>query len=117
VLAWKLKLNSLQLSTMKNIINIAWAVITLLYNWLLEIYCTPGPLSSSLIKTEKAVPNNPEKRANIKYNVPISFAFVELNHLSIPIDICDFKIKLGWWEQLSLSKDKIRKLLKYSLCT
>jgi hypothetical protein len=38
-------------------------------------------------KTEKAVPNNPEKRANIKYNVPISLALVELNHLSNPIDI------------------------------
>jgi hypothetical protein len=31
--------------------------------------------------------NNPEKRANIKYSVPISLAFVELNHLSIPIDM------------------------------
>jgi hypothetical protein len=73
----------------------AWAVIILLYNWLFEIYWTPGPLSSNLISTEKAVPNNPEKRANIKYNVPISLALVELNHLSIPIDIWDFNAKLG----------------------
>jgi len=50
---------------MKNIISIAWAVIILLYNWLFEINWTPGPLSSNLINTEKAVPNNPEKRANI----------------------------------------------------
>jgi hypothetical protein len=49
--------------------------------------CTPGPLSSNLIKTEKAVPNNPENKANIKYKVPISLAFVERNHLSIFIEI------------------------------
>jgi len=53
------------------------------------MYCTPGPDSSSLINTEKAVPNNPENKANIKYNVPISLAFVDKNHLSIPIDIED----------------------------
>jgi hypothetical protein len=63
--------------TIKKIINIACAVIILLYNWLFDINCTPGPLNSSLIKTEKAVPNNPENRAKIKYNVPISLAFVE----------------------------------------
>lgn len=63
--------------TIKNIINIAWAVIILLYNWLLDINCTPGPLNSNLINTENAVPNSPENRANIKYNVPISLAFVE----------------------------------------
>jgi hypothetical protein len=43
-----------------------------------------GPLSSIRIKTEKAVPNNPENNANIKYNVPI---FVDKNHLSIQIEI------------------------------
>ena len=52
--------------TIKNIINIAWAVMILLYNWLSAIYWTPGPLNSNLIKTEKAVPNNPENNANIK---------------------------------------------------
>lgn len=46
------------------------------------MYCTPGPLNSTLIKTEKAVPNSPENKANIKYKFPISFAFVEKNHLS-----------------------------------
>jgi hypothetical protein len=76
---------------MKNIINIACAVIILLYNWLFEINWTPGPLSSNLIKTEKAVPNSPENNAKIKYKVPISLAFVEKNHLSNPIEICDFK--------------------------
>lgn len=61
----------------------------LLYNWLSDIYCTPGPLSSSLIKTEKAVPNNPENSAKIKYKLPISLALVEKNHLSIFILIED----------------------------
>jgi len=46
------------------------------------MYCTPGPLNSILIKTEKAVPNNPENNAKIKYKFPISLAFVEKNHLS-----------------------------------
>jgi hypothetical protein len=68
--------------TIKKIITIAWAVIILLYNWLSEIYCTPGPDNSNLIKTEKAVPINPENNANIKYSVPISFALDEKNHLS-----------------------------------
>lgn len=67
---------------MKKIITIACAVIILLYNWLSAIYWTPGPDNSSLIKTEKAVPINPENKANIKYKVPISFAFEDRNHLS-----------------------------------
>jgi hypothetical protein len=54
------------------------------------MYCTPGPLNSNLIKTEKAVPNKPENIANIKYKVPMSLAFVDKNHLSIPIEIEDF---------------------------
>jgi hypothetical protein len=53
------------------------------------IYCTPGPLNSILIKTENAVPNNPENSANIKYKTPISLAFVDKNHLSIQTDIDD----------------------------
>jgi hypothetical protein len=67
---------------MKNIIRIACAVIILLYNWLSAIYCTPGPLNSNLINTEKAVPNNPENKANIKYNVPISLALHDKNQRS-----------------------------------
>jgi hypothetical protein len=54
------------------------------------MYCTPGPLNSNLIKTENAVPSNPENRANIKYKVPISFALVDKNHLSVPMLIEDF---------------------------
>jgi hypothetical protein len=46
------------------------------------MYCTPGPDNSNLINTEKAVPINPENKAKIKYNVPISFAFEDRNHLS-----------------------------------
>jgi hypothetical protein len=73
--------------TMKNIINKAWAVIILLYNWLSDIYWTPGPLNSILINTENAVPINPENNAKIKYKVPISLAFVDQNHLSVHKDI------------------------------
>jgi len=53
------------------------------------MYCTPGPLNSNLIKTEKAVPNNPENNANIKYKFLISLALVEKNHLSMFILIED----------------------------
>src|ERR1700712_2274209 len=57
------------------------------------MYCTPGPDSSNLIKTEKAVPNNPENIANIKYNVPISLALEDKNHLSVQREIFEFKIR------------------------
>ena len=46
------------------------------------MYCTPGPDNSNLINTEKAVPISPENKANIKYNVPISLALEDKNHLS-----------------------------------
>ena len=68
--------------TMKNIISMACAVIILLYNWLSAIYWTPGPDSSNLIRTENAVPNSPANNANIKYNVPISFALLDRNQRS-----------------------------------
>lgn len=67
-------------------------MIILLYNWLSAIYWTPGPLNSNLISTEKAVPNNPENSANIRYNVPISLAFDDKNHLSVHSEILDFKL-------------------------
>jgi hypothetical protein len=53
------------------------------------MYCTPGPDNSNLIKTENAVPINPENKANIRYKVPISFALHDKNHLSTQRDICD----------------------------
>jgi hypothetical protein len=53
------------------------------------MYCTPGPDNSNLIITEKAVPNNPENIANIKYSTPISLALDEKNHLSNHKDILD----------------------------
>jgi hypothetical protein len=49
------------------------------------MYCTPGPDNSSRINTEKAVPIKPENKANIRYNVPISLAFDDKNHLSFHI--------------------------------
>jgi hypothetical protein len=78
--------------TMKNIITIACAVIILLYSWLSAMYCTPGPDNSNLIRTEKAVPINPENNAKIRYNVPISFALLERNQRSPHIEISDFFI-------------------------
>lgn len=87
------KLNILKFfSTMKKIIKIACAVIMALYNWLSAMYCTPGPDNSNLINTEKAVPINPENNAKIKYNVPISFALLDKNHLSVQREIEDFLI-------------------------
>ena len=59
----------------------------LLYNWLSAIYCTPGPDSSILISTEKAVPNKPENSAKIKYNIPMSFALHDKNQRSHHMDI------------------------------
>jgi hypothetical protein len=37
--------------------------------------------------TEKAVPTNPENRAKIRYNVPISLALQDKNHLSVHMEI------------------------------
>jgi hypothetical protein len=56
------------------------------------IYCIPGPDNSNLISTENAVPIKPENKANIKYNVPISLAFDDKNHLSFHKLIDDFII-------------------------
>ena len=67
---------------------------------------TPGPLNSNLINTENAVPNNPENKAKIKYNVPISLALVELNHLSIPIDISDLNFKFRVPSNFKIAKKK-----------
>ena len=53
------------------------------------MYCTPGPLNSILISTEKAVPNKPENNAKIKYKVPISLALVDKNHLSSQLVILE----------------------------
>jgi len=96
----------------------AWAVIILLYSWLSAIYWTPGPLNSNLIKTEKAVPNNPENKANIRYKTPISLAFDDQNHLSVPKETLALEIvRFGLWTSrgsrpLVLSfEEKINKLL------
>ena len=32
----------------------------------------------------------------LRYNVPISFAFEDKNHLSVHKDISDFKMKIIW---------------------
>ena len=74
---------------------IAWAVIILLYNWLSLIYWTPGADNSNLIITENAVPIKPENNANIKYNVPISLALHDKNHLSLHIVISLLKLKVS----------------------
>ena len=51
------------------------------------MYWTPGPDSSNLIKTEKAVPNNPLNNAKIRYKVPISFALLDKNQRSHHMEI------------------------------
>jgi len=43
--------------------------------------CVPGDPSSILINNDKQVPIIPLNIAKYRYNVPISFAFVEYNHL------------------------------------
>jgi hypothetical protein len=53
------------------------------------MYWTPGPDNSNRIKTENAVPTNPENNENIKYNVPISFALEDKNHRSFHIVMLD----------------------------
>ena len=45
------------------------------------MYWIPGPDNSNLISTENPVPIKPENNANIKYNIPISFALQDPNHL------------------------------------
>lgn len=76
--------------TIKKIIIIACAVIMLLYNWLSAMYCTPGPESSNLIRTENAVPSNPANNAKIRYKVPISLALEDKNQRSHHREISDF---------------------------
>ncbi len=69
------------------------------------IYWTPGPLNSSLIKTEKAVPNSPENKAKIKYRVPISLALEDKNHLSAQSEIVD--LNTNGLALKELSEDKL----------
>ena len=80
--------------TIKNIIRMACAVIILLYNRLSAIYWTPGPDNSSLINTEKAVPSNPENKANIRYGVSVSFALLDKNQRSHHKPISDRPVLL-----------------------
>ena len=55
----------------------------LFYSWLSTMNWTPGPDSSNLIKTEKAVPTKPDNKAKIRYKIPMSLALDEKNHLSV----------------------------------
>jgi hypothetical protein len=59
------------------------------------MYCTPGPDNSNLISTEKAVPINPLYNANIRYNIPISLALDDHDHLSnhiLTLEVFKFKV-------------------------
>ena len=83
-----------------------------IYNWLSAIYCTPGPDNSNLINTENEVPIKPENKANIKYNVPISLAFEDKNHLSVHKDILDFNTEiLDWWVSLNCANIWLEEIL------
>lgn len=61
------------------------------------MYWTPGPDNSNRINTENAVPIKPENNANIRYNVPISFALEDRNHLSVHREIDEIIIFEGSW--------------------
>lgn len=77
------------------------------------MYWTPGPDSSSLIKTEKAVPSKPENREKIRYNVPISFALLDKNQRSNQREILVFfnsKCLLFCWLEVIFCEN--RKCLK-----
>lgn len=65
--------------TMKKIITKAWAVTTTLYNWSFPIRL-PGCLSSVRIIPLKPEPTIPAHNPNMKYKVPISLWFVDINH-------------------------------------
>lgn len=71
------------------------------------MYCTPGPANSNLINTEKAVPTNPENKAKIRYNVPISLALQDKNHLSVHIEI--FPINIIYLTQVNNKKTNKKK--------
>ena len=89
--------------TIKNIIKNACAVIITLNNWWSPCKnCTPGDDNSNLINTENAVPSNPENRAKIRYNVPISFALLDKNQRSHHIEIADCLMLLFVWLLLNL---------------
>jgi hypothetical protein len=81
------------------------------------IYCTPGPDNSNLIKTENAVPINPDNKANIKYSVPISLALLDKNHLSVQRDILEFFVSFSASVSVSVSvsraKKKINKIFNF----
>ena len=77
---------------MKNIINIVWVVIILLYNWLFVINWIFGLFNFNFINIENVVFNNLENKVNIKYNVFIFLVLVEVNYFFIFIDIWDFKL-------------------------
>ena len=68
---------------MKKIIKKACADIITLNNWLSPKNWTPGAVSSALMSIEKAVPIIPENTENIKYKLPISLAFVEVNQFTV----------------------------------
>lgn len=57
--------------------------------------------------TENAVPNNPENSANIKYNVPISLAFVDKNQRSNQMLIDELTNFLGLRLRISLEEVRL----------
>ena len=86
-----------------------------LYNWLSAIYWTPGPDSSNLIKTENAVPISPENNAKIKYRIPISFALLDKNHLSVQseIELCNIFKGFSQPSDFSIRSD-LKRWVSYS---
>jgi len=52
---------------------------------------TTANIGHGRTNTEKAVPNNPENKAKIRYSVPISLAFEDKNHLSVQSEMLALK--------------------------
>ncbi len=72
--------------------------------------CIPGTANSDLIIIDNDVPINALNVPNIKYNTPISLAFVEQSHLTIPglvwnIDILPAIIYKGLLRILKINKN------------
>jgi hypothetical protein len=71
-------------------------------------------LAQRRTRTEKAVPTNPENNAKIRYNVPISLALQDKNHLSVHIEI--FLMKYSLQTPIRNKKTNFKVSGSYSSC-
>jgi len=64
--------------------------VTIMIKWWRTLSPTVN-MGHGRTNTEKAVPNNPENKAKIRYSVPISLAFEDKNHLSVQSEMLAIK--------------------------